>query len=246
MPHLRCRLTPSVTWLCSVFIFSHANAYDLGTHGTTFPIKEVSVKKLIIEQGASVDWTAVGNNLKKSTHSYLANLPNQTSTLNTENKTVYYDPSIKINRDIYTSSGIQLYKKDTWFNPLWKTRQIWAPNMLFVDGEDKAQVQFALAALKQHRNNLWIGFTNGKPTQLAKEIHVPVFYANAAMIQTYHIESVPTMIGLGIGDHYYNFMQMRFASPYYVGLVDACWHGCTDKVIQSYIQTHANKGEDHA
>jgi hypothetical protein len=150
-----------------------------------------------------------------------------------------------MNKDIYTSSGIRLYKKDTWFNPLWKTRYIWAPNMLFIDGEDKAQVSFALSALKNHRNDLEIVFTNGNPAALAKKIYVPVFYANAAMIKTYHIQSVPTMLGLGVGEHYYNFMQMRFSKPYYLGLVNRCWNGCTDKLIQSYIQTHANKGADH-
>ncbi|MDA0910097.1 MAG: hypothetical protein O2809_00875 [Proteobacteria bacterium] len=239
MRHLLIKLTTLS------LIANQALAYDLGVHGTTFPIKEINLKDVIVQQGSAVDWDAVGNKIKKSAHGYLDDLPNQTSTINTENKTVYYDPSIKMNRDIYTSSGQLLYKKDTWFNPLWKTRQIWAPNMLVIDGEDKAQVKFALAALKQHRNDLEIVFTNGKPTELAKKINVPVYYANAPMVKQFHIHSVPTMIGLGVGDHYYDLMQMQFSEPYYLGLIDKCWHGCTDKVIQSYIQTHANKGDDH-
>ena len=107
-------------------------AHNLGVFGQTYPIDEVSIKKVIQEQARAIDWNKIGLKLKSQALNYGSNL--KTLKLQTAQKTetTYVDPSVALNRDVVIN-GRFLYHKGAWINPLKTVQPL--KDMLFFNAD---------------------------------------------------------------------------------------------------------------
>ena len=69
-----------------------------------------------------------------------------------KSKIRYYDPSITVERDIANHEGIIFAKKGTKVNPFHHQPNYY-PRLIFIDGDDKSQVEFALNFFNKEKNN---------------------------------------------------------------------------------------------
>ena len=218
---LTCRFLYSI--VAGFFVapwLSHAN--DLGVYSRVWPIDEVNLKQTIAGQLQAIDRQKIGVSLKSQVENLDARLQPQVLPLAKENSVTYFDPSVSLPHDIRVSGRI-IYKKGTWVNPLNWVRP--KQDMLFFDGRDAAQLDFALAALKRFPYRLMPVMTAGKPIALSEKIHRPVYYANSALIQRFRIREVPTLLGVGDQAHRDELSVVSFVPPYSVDLIERCWHG---------------------
>ena len=80
--------------------------------------------------------------------------------------------------------------------------------------------------------------TNGNPQDLGRELQRPIGYANKEILARFHIQHVPSLLGIGDNQHYFDLAITDFAYPYSTKLFELCWHGCSDAVIDAF-----SKGE---
>ena len=115
--------------------------------------------------------------------------------------------------------------------------------MLYFDGNDDEQVQFAKDVIKHHPMRVQLVLTNGNPQDLGKALQRPIAYANKELLARFHIRHVPSLLGVGEKQHYFDVAITDFAYPYSIELLDLCWHGCSDAVIDAFNQNELKRNK---
>jgi len=218
-------------------IASVSFAADLGVHGRLYDIEEADMRKTLIGQASEVDWASKNQALAEDAKNWGANLPQFDLPKASETKTTYIDPSITLASDINAPVEQEdgswewqlLHPAGTKVNPLEQVRPI--NNMLFFDGDDEEQVEFALAALKAKPYKLMLVETSGNPDKLSKKILRPIYYANAKILERFGIRQTPSLLGVGEDLHRFELAVTTFATPYDVTMIDKAWHGLPEKGV---------------
>jgi len=186
-------------------------AHDLGVYGSVFPINEVSIAKVLAEQASKIDWHAVNQRLLTGARQWKEHLPSLAVTPVLQTRTVYFDPSITLHRDIIINGHV-LYKKGMPINPLDYIRP--TKKMLFFDGNSAEQWQFVLVALHKFPMEIMPVMVAGNPVKYSKKIKRPVYYAFPPLMRRFHITHVPTLMGVGKGAYSRKLAITTFASPF--------------------------------
>jgi hypothetical protein len=97
----------------------------------------------------------------------------------------------------------------------------------FFDGNDQAQIDFALQSMKVEPYRLMLVMTKGNPIQLANKIHLPIYYATQGIISRFHITKFPTLLGVGLNQHQNELAITSISSPYSIKILEKCWNGCS-------------------
>ena len=211
-----------IVLLCFFFIHGAFSA-DLGIYGKVWDIKEIDLKQLIAEELHEVDVKQIQVTYKNQAEHFGENLTPNLLPNSDQTKTIYVDPSISLSKNIVINGKI-LYKKGSFVNPLTVIRP--SDNMLFFDGDNQDQLNFALHALKVEPYRLMLVMTKGNPIQLANKIHRPIYYATQGIISRFHITKIPTLLGVGIDHHMNELAITTFAPPYSIQVLKDCWNGC--------------------
>lgn len=198
-------------------------ARDLGVYGHLWSISEVNLKKVIATQLSHVNMQKIGLTLKKQARNFGNNLPPNELPIAQKTQTIYVDPSIALKHDIIIR-GKLIYKKGSWVNPLTYIKPV--TDMLFFNGDDSAQLNFALKALKDFPYKLMLVMIKGNPVKLAAKIHRPVYFGYKTIIKRFHITKVPSLLGIGKGQLKDRLAVTTFSKPYLPVMVKRCWHGC--------------------
>lgn len=112
-------------------------------------------------------------------------------TPTTHERVFYVDPTLTIEGDIVLPEGIPhaghvLARKDDQINPLHTLKP--HKGLLFIDGDDEAQQQFAV----EHAHQFDICLVKGKPLELEKKLNLPIFFDQGGIItKRYGIKHVP-------------------------------------------------------
>ena len=201
-------------------------AIDLGRYSQVWPIQEVDMKQAISEQFANVNTHQINDRLLISAKGFGDHLPYSTLKKATKTATSYVDPSIALNKDIIVN-GQLIYKKDTRVNPLDYVRP--RTNLFFFNGQDQEQVRFAKILIKNKPYTIQLVMIDGNPLRLARKINKPVYYAYPKVLNRFHIQSIPTLLGVGV-KQYKNYLALTtLAKPYRLSTINACWFGCPKK-----------------
>lgn len=198
-------------------------ANDLGHYGRVWGIEEVNVKQVIANQLAMKNTLKSAKVLRKSLKTLGEHFPSMHLPTARHRLTSYYDPSIALKTDIVVR-GRLLYRKGTWVNPLKVVRPI--QDMLYFDGRDKQQLDFAIKALRHYPTRLMLVETGGDPIKLSANLHRPVYYARRAIISRFHIVKVPSLLGVGVGLHQYDLSVTTLTPKATMKTLNTCWHGC--------------------
>jgi conjugal transfer pilus assembly protein TraW len=114
-----------------------------------------------------------------------------------ENKTYYFDPSIIVQKTITDQNGNIIAKKGDVINPL-KTnflKKSLKEKMIFIDGDNQKQVDWALALYKKDKANDKIILTSGSPIDLMKKYQKRFYFDQYGKISAhFNLKHVPTVI----------------------------------------------------
>lgn len=112
-------------------------------------------------------------------------------TPTTHERVFYVDPTLTIEGGIVLPEGIPhaghvLARKGDRINPLHTLKP--HKGLLFIDGDDEAQQQFAL----EHAHQFDIYLVKGKPLDLEEQLNLPIFFDQGGIItKRYGISHVP-------------------------------------------------------
>lgn len=229
MPMLRLifRVSAAVAALLSV---SLAYGKDFGVQGNIWPIVEKDIRQIIMESAADVDWTAIGDDVRKKAETFVERLPKRTLPEVEATRTVWVDPSIELSTDIQVPvkqpdgslSWEVLYKRGTKVNPLNYFRPVTA--MLFVNTADEEQLGLAKAVAAIEPDRIMIVEAGQGDVKKASEAMARiVFHANDALLSRFSVRYLPTLVYPGTGAQREFIGVTSFARPFQVKEVIAAW-----------------------
>ena len=173
-----------------LFSSSFAIAKDFGIQGHTFPIIEENILKVIEAKLQKIDLEKLNKELQDKTEKYVENPPSVKGiTKAKENKTFYFDPSYTVPQDIYDHLGILIAAKGTRINPLEHTALV--QPLIFIDGDDKEQVELAVRLSSQGQDKIKIILVKGFPLKLQRA-HKKWIYFDQAGVLTSNLQSQGT------------------------------------------------------
>lgn len=176
--------------LIIIYLFSTVSyALNLGVVGSTFPIAEQSLIEFLYKK---INLEEEQNKLKLE----LIESANRPKPLNlariNHTKTHFYKPIIVLKNDLLGANGEVLFKKGAVINAL-SSMSAYAPNWLFLDADDKAQMLFAKRILKQKDTKVIL--TKGEISKTEQELLYKIYFdQGGAITSKLKIEHVPALV----------------------------------------------------
>lgn len=170
-------------------------AKDLGVHGQVWRIQEKNIISYIKERLQSQDIQKINSDFRKKVKQKV-NRPDPVEgiTKTLERKVHFFNPEITLKRDIVDHTGRILHKKGKKVNPL--DYQEFDRKLLFINGDDQQQVDYALMQHKEIGEDLKIVLVDGSPIELMKKNKMVRFFFDQSgyLSQTFGINTVPSMV----------------------------------------------------
>jgi conjugal transfer pilus assembly protein TraW len=171
---------------------SNLSIYDYGTRGQTFSIAELSLLEEIMEK---LELAEENGTLKKMQTEFSDKVkakvlrPTPVANLHkaTTNRSWTYNPIFTQETDIIDDKGRVIIAAGTNVNALEKLK--WGEPLIFIDGEDKEQVEWA----KNQQGKIVL--TNGAPLELGNRLKRPIYFDQGGILcRRFNIEFVPAFI----------------------------------------------------
>jgi conjugal transfer pilus assembly protein TraW len=207
-----------------------ANAKDYGVSGTTWPIIEIDIRQLLMQDAMDVDWSKIQDGMKSSAKNYLKNLPKRTLPHIETTSTAWIDPSIVISSDVQspvkladgTLSWRVLVPKGTRVNPLEKYRPVTC--FLFFDGADESQLLLVKNVLKKENTRIIpVEAGSGDLNKDNEYLGRGISYATEVMLQRFKVPYLPSLLYPGTGTRELFLGLTSYAPPYTVDAVLQSW-----------------------
>lgn len=177
-----------------MIMVSSLSAKDLGYHGEVFRIKEQSLLEVIKERLLRMQENGSLKTYQKQLAEHAkqkALNPDPVKGINRTNipRVFYYDPTITLPQDLKDHEGRIFARKGDTANPLQITPLTkW---MLFIDGKDKSQVDWALAQPKTSK----IIMVKGSPLKMEESYGQRFYFDQLGLITTkLGIKQVPAKV----------------------------------------------------
>ena len=183
--------------LLALFIqYSEAEAKDFGIMGQVFEIKEQNLLEYIKQKlnllKASGELELKQNEMKEKVRNYV-NRPYRVKGIvtTTEPREYYYDPTYTVVNDIKDQDGRVFIEAGRQVNPL--EMMPLSYKMLFIDGDDEAQVKWGLEKAK--KDKVKIILVNGAIIDLMKENKVRFYFDQQGVLsEKFGIKQVPAIV----------------------------------------------------
>lgn len=161
--------------------------------GSLFEIAEQDMLEMIEERLKKAQETGKLETFEKEVQERIKKSARTPKSLNLpitkSERTVLVDPSIVIREDIKDHKGIYLAKAGTRLNPLDHIKL--SKGLLFIDGDNPKQVDFAL----KHKESFNIVLTGGSPIALEEQHREKFFFdQNGLICKKYGITHSPAKI----------------------------------------------------
>lgn len=202
-----------------------AHAGDLGIEGQIYEPLEEDFRMTLLRLMAKHDWTEQQDELKQSAENYTKNLPSFYLPRATVTRTQWKDVGIVTTEDIYlpwvdwkTGSvfhpgRILAAPAGTYLNPIAHMQARGIERLFVFDATDPDQLEFARALMVQNIPQLSFMVVAGDVGEMSKEMDRPIFHAIPTMLDKFHVEALPTLIGFGKGPHQGHMAITEFALP---------------------------------
>lgn len=185
--------------LLALLILSfEVRAKDFGVQGEVFEIGELDMLEYIkaklkqMEQDGTM--TLKQEEMKSRVGEYVHRpFVNSLLARTTNPKTWEYDPTYIVPEDIKDQDGNIIYLQGHRHNPLDST--FLETNLVFIDGDDKHQVQWAQRFLSSAEKPSKIILVNGEPLELMKKYKVRYYFDQQnALTSKFGITQVPALV----------------------------------------------------
>lgn len=184
--HNTCDLKAVIAGVLLLLTSFSVLAKSLGVVGEVFPIAEMSFLELIESRMASLSKNGALEDIEKQWVADVSAHANRPEPLHinraTKNNTHYYYPITILSRDILDANNQVLFKGGTQINAFSRLPG-YKPHWLFFDGDDKAQVQWALRKLQQDSNAKVI-LTGGEVGEIERELKTAIYFDQAGRISS--------------------------------------------------------------
>ena len=173
----------------------NSHAKDLGVHGKLYNIAETDLAQDIQNKLSNLEQSGELKKLQEKwqKRTIAASERPKGTELPVAIKTIekIYDPSVTAQNDIYDHIGNIIVKKGTSVNPL--HYQNLPENLLFINGDNKQQVKWALSKAKQYPAIIIL--VKGNIMQLMRDNKTRLYFdQNGYLIKTFNIQSLPAEI----------------------------------------------------
>lgn len=184
----------AVLWLLAT---ADTQARDLGVHGDLFPITEPDILMVIRAKLTALDKAGEIDRLNTEFRDRAVASIKRPPAINgiqhtREPRQWFFDPTITVAEDIMDNEGRLIHAAGTRVNPLeimGLTQRI-----LFIDGDDKDQVEWALAE-RTAAGRAKIILVNGAPLELMETHKVPFYFDQRGLLTSrFQIAQVPASI----------------------------------------------------
>lgn len=173
-------------------------AADLGVIGQTYPILEIDfldfVQTRLGEMQKNGELLKIQNKFKENVNRH-ADRPNRVQgiTKATTNKSWLVDPSITVPYDLKDTSGRIFARKGTTVNPL--TYITIHHPMVFINGDDKQQVNWVVQGMQGHLKNIKLVLVNGSVSEMTKHFQQPIYFDQEGRLTAkFRIRHVPAIV----------------------------------------------------
>ena len=178
------------------FCVNYNYAEDLGVVGKTYPINEPDLIDVIKGRAKNLIDTGQWDKIKEKTvanaKNQILNPPSLSGIVNAkESTTHFYDPSFYLDRDLYDPQGKLIARRGV-YNPL--TFKPFQSELIFINGENKNQVEWAVNKVKTDHRKAKIILVSGKYIELDKQYKIWFYYdQNAKYTSKLGITQVPAI-----------------------------------------------------
>ncbi|GBG14508.1 conjugal transfer pilus assembly protein TraW [Novimethylophilus kurashikiensis] len=230
----------SVAALAALSLAHPAQAVDLGVEGQVYEVIEEDFRVTLMRLVARHDWSTDQEELKESAQDYTKNLPSYMLPRADVTRTRWKDVGIVVSEDIYLpwvdwQSGsvfapgkVLAAQAGTYLNPIAKMPAAGIERLFIFDGTDPAQMSFARELLKQNVEQLSFMMIAGDVGELSSEVGRPIYHPAPSMLEKFHVEAVPTLIGFGRGPHQGHMAITEIKLPADSSVVKEAWFGLGD------------------
>ena len=195
---LRSRIGTVLCWLMytlvSSMVIEQNFAKDYGIVGHTYEIIEQDIIEYIKTRLALVDLKDLEEKTQEKVKaSVMRPEPVSGITKAIKQKELYYDPTFVLEDAVRDHEGKIIHPKGTKINPLDKTS--FSNVLIFIDGDDMTQVEYALQQYQSLNNKAKIILINGLPIELQRKNKIWIYFDQAGMLTTkLGIKHVPAIV----------------------------------------------------
>ncbi len=174
--------------LVAPILFSKGLAKDLGTFGAIYQINE---KDMLEEIKAHINQLEQQGKLNKLKENIIAQVKDSLTNFvaiegispTKKPRSWLFDPSITIGQDIVDDHGIFIAKAGSKLNPL---SYINLNNrLIFIQGNDLAQLDWAITKYNQYDKKVKIILTSGNPIALMQKFKIPFYFDQDGIISNH-------------------------------------------------------------
>ncbi len=171
-------------------------AKDFGTQGVIYRIEEedpiVLIQRKLKSMEENGELERRNRELQQKTKIAIERpKPVKGLTKTLHSRVFYYDPTYRVLEDIQDHKGQLIHQKGTKINPL-ETVSL-SQILLFFDGDDLDQVDFAKKNLKE--NSVKLILVKGAPLTLSEQWGIPVYFDQEGfLIKKLGIKHVPALV----------------------------------------------------
>lgn len=173
---------------------TEAEAKDFGVQGHVFEIAEQDFLEVINAKLKAVNWDKFNQKIQDKTKDYVetpAAIKNITKAK--ESKEYFYDPTYVLDQDIYDHIGKLIHAKGTKVNPLEFSSL--REDLIFIDGDDEAQIKFALQQYRQKQEKLKIILVKGSPLKLQRKEKIWIYFDQGGILaKKLDIKAIPALV----------------------------------------------------
>lgn len=175
-------------------------AVNCGTQGSLYPIKEQSALEMIQQRLAQLEASGeIAKHQQQLKEQAIATIekpkPITGLTITQHPRVFEKDLTLTVPEDIKGANGEIIHKAGTRINPL-ANRLIHTKKVLiFLDGDDKKQVQWALNEHQKRKGLAKLVLIKGQPLELMRTFEVPFYFDQSGrLVRYFGFEHVPAMV----------------------------------------------------
>ncbi len=172
-------------------------ALDLGVHGRLYAIDEQNLIE-VIQANAQADidsgaWQERTEQWREKAR-YQVNRPSGIQLPRSdETSSRLFDPSVIFPDDIKDTKGNVIYAAGTTVNPLSYIN--WSRQLIFIDGDDRTQVEWMIAQTQAIPSQYKVILTNGPVLDLMNELNQRLYFdQNQSLVRRLNIQSLPARV----------------------------------------------------
>jgi conjugal transfer pilus assembly protein TraW len=189
---------PKIALSVALFVCSSVLlARDLGVVGPVYPIAEQDMLQTIEHRLTALEesgeLTRIEEDAKARYQAYVERPEGVQLPRATKNRTYYVDPSLTVPYDIKDHQGRIIHPAGTTVNPL--DHMTLSKKLLFFDGDDPVQVEWARAMVDGDPVHIKPILTNGPVLALMKDWQVRLYFdQRGQLVERFQIQRVPALV----------------------------------------------------